>query len=203
MKDQHTDTVIEDGTSPAQSFRDSSLSLWTGCSLFQPAVSFHLEQGAAMMMRAKGIPQASCPGENQADVSHWGGTASWGQSQRSLHRGPNRIRSRPRSLVAPSRMPSVHPLAAFSYLSLGAEKRDASHILLEAIVPVFLVISFLPSFLIILSLPFLFFLLQRAVPSTFTCLCFSSSSNFLLCVLSSAHRLTDPSHFLILHVQTR
>ncbi|XP_006904259.1 zinc finger protein 554 [Pteropus alecto] len=61
-KDQRPDTVIEDGTSsPAQSSRDSSLSLWTGCSLFQPAVSFHLEQGAAMMMRAKGIPQASCP----------------------------------------------------------------------------------------------------------------------------------------------
>lgn len=63
--------------------------------------------------------------------------------------------------MAASRVPSVRSPAAFSYLALGAEKRDASHFFLEPIVPVsssifpssFLDISL--SAILILLLPFL------------------------------------------------
>ncbi|XP_058393606.1 zinc finger protein 554 isoform X2 [Diceros bicornis minor] len=61
LKNQTIDTGMEDGTfSPAQTSQRTSLSPWTGYSLFRPAVSFHLEQRETMWMGEKGIPQPAC-----------------------------------------------------------------------------------------------------------------------------------------------
>lgn len=119
----------------AQTSQHTRLSPWTGCSLFWPVVSFHLEQGEAMRNGAKGIPQVSCSGEDQEDMSHWDGGSVLGTvGQRSLRRGPSCVRRRPRSVVVLSQIPSVHPPATFSYPSLGTEKR-ALHLLLEKSTP--------------------------------------------------------------------
>lgn len=136
-------------------------------------VSFHPEQGAAVMMGAKGMPRASRAGENRADVSLWGAAASWRLSQRSPYRGPNRIRSRPGpwwQLLGCLRFVLQQPSPTW----LWVQRRGMLPISFLNPSCLFLVLSLLPPFLILLSLPFLF--------------------SFFL---SSAHWLNDPSHFLV------
>uniref|UniRef100_A0A9L0IX33 Zinc finger protein 554 n=1 Tax=Equus asinus TaxID=9793 RepID=A0A9L0IX33_EQUAS len=71
LKNLIPESGAEDGiSSPVQTSRVTPLSPWTAYSLFQPVVSFHLEQGEAMWMGEKGIPQASCPGWENRPENH-------------------------------------------------------------------------------------------------------------------------------------
>ena len=86
LRNQRPNSGFEDGTTClASASQVTTLSLWTAYSLFQPVVSFHLEQGEAMWMAGKGTLRASCSGEKQADVGHWNRDSVWG----ILVRGPS------------------------------------------------------------------------------------------------------------------
>ncbi|XP_055403445.1 zinc finger protein 554 isoform X2 [Bubalus kerabau] len=79
LRNQRTNSGFEDGTiCLASASQVTTFSLWTAYSLFQPVVSFHLEQGEAMWMAGKGTLQASYSGAKQADMAHWDGDNVWG-----------------------------------------------------------------------------------------------------------------------------
>ncbi|XP_061278709.1 zinc finger protein 554-like isoform X2 [Bos javanicus] len=60
LRNQRTNSGFEDGTiCLASASQVTTFSLWTAYSLFQPVVSFHLEQGEAMWMAGKGTLRAS------------------------------------------------------------------------------------------------------------------------------------------------
>lgn len=128
-----------------------------------------------LMGRGERISQASCLGENQADMSHWDrGSVLRTIGQRSLHRGPNCIRRRPRPLVALSQIPSVHSPAKFYFHILpspllGYRQKNIQFPSWSHSTCASSYISFLSHFLIILSLHHSYFpFFCRAIPSTFT-----------------------------------
>ncbi|XP_055287524.1 zinc finger protein 554 isoform X4 [Moschus berezovskii] len=60
LRNQRPNSGFEDGTiCLASASQVTILSLWTAYSLFQPVVSFHLEQGEAMWMAGKGTLRTS------------------------------------------------------------------------------------------------------------------------------------------------
>ena len=121
LRNSSPEIGIEDGTiSSAQASQVTSLSPWTAYSLFRPVVSSHLEQGEAMWTMGKETLQASCSGKNQADMSFWDGAASGDFSQRPLHRGPNFLGRRLRSLAVLSRITFTLSSGNFSFGELAS-----------------------------------------------------------------------------------